>query len=237
MDKIRAKFTKCENSKYISHLDLMRLFQRAFRRAGLHLKHTEGFNPQPKLAFATALSLGTSSDGEYMDVEVEENIEIKDFIETINKVLPEGVKVLNAEYRTEKDSIASLIRWGSYVVEVTLDDMDISSDEVNKKLSEFLSLDEIIVTKEVRDKKRRGHRKIVEDDIKDKINKLDILSFEENKISFKMTLKTGSNGNIKPELLLEAFEKYTEIKIGAHSTKIHRLDLFIEQDGEMITPL
>lgn len=237
MDKIRAKFTKCENSKYISHLDLMRLFQRAFRRAGLHLKHTEGFNPQPKLAFATALSLGTSSDGEYMDVEVEEDIEIKDFLETINTVLPEGIKVLNAEYRTEKDSIASLIRWGSYVVEVTLDDSDIGRDEIDKKLSEFLSLDEIIVSKSVRDKKRRGHRKLVDDDIKDKIVNLEISKYDENKITFEMILLTGSNGNIKPELLLEALEKYTEIKIDVHSTKIHRLDLFIEEDGKMVTPV
>ncbi len=233
MKKIRAKFTKCQNSKYISHLDLMRLFQRAFRRAGLHLKHTEGFHPQPKLAFATALSLGTSSEGEYMDVEVEEEIGIEDFIRDINAVLPEGVKVLNAEYRTEKDSIASLIRWGSYIIEVTLED-EIDREELEDKLEEFLSLDEIIITKE---KKKKRKRITVEENIKERIKNLDILLYEDKKVTFKTTLLTGSNGNLKPELMLESFERYTNIKIEEHATKIHRLDLFIERDGEIVTPL
>lgn len=233
MKKIRAKFTKCQNSKYISHLDLMRLFQRAFRRAGLHLKHTEGFHPQPKLAFATALSLGTSSEGEYMDVEVEEEIAIEDFIKDINLVLPEGVRVLNAEYRTEKDSIASLIRWGSYVIEITLDN-EIDQDELEDKLEKFLSLEEIIITKE---KKKKRKKVTVEENIREKIKNLDILLYEDRKVTFKTTLLTGSNGNLKPELMLGAFEKYTDIRIEEHATKIHRLDLFIQRDEEVVAPL
>lgn len=233
MKKIRAKFTKCQNSKYISHLDLMRLFQRAFRRAGLHLKHTEGFHPQPKLAFATALSLGISSEGEYMDIEVEEEISIEDFIRDINLVLPEGVRVLEADYRTEKDSIASLIRWGSYIIEVTLEN-EMSLEELEEEIEKFLSLDEIIITKK---KKKKRRKVMVEENIRDMIKNLDILLYEDNKVTFKTTIVTGSFGNLKPELMLGALEKYTEIRIEEYATKIHRVDLFIELDEEVVTPI
>lgn len=233
MYKIRAKFTKDKNSKYISHLDLMRLFQRAFRRAGIDLKHTEGFNPQPKIAFATALSLGTSSEGEYVDVEVEKEISIDKFIEDINSVLPAGVVVLKAEYITEKESIASLIRWGSYVTEITLED-NIDRTELDAKLAEFFKLNEIIVPKT---KKKKGKKILGEEDIKDKIKSLDILLYEDGKMTFKTILMTGSNGNLKPELLFEALEKYTDIRIIKDQAKIHRLDLFMDVDGEMIAPL
>ena len=233
MKKIRAKFTKCQNSKYISHLDLMRLFQRAFKRAGLHLKHTEGFNPQPKLAFATALSLGISSEAEYMDVELEEEIAIEDFIRDINLVLPEGVKVLEADYRTEKDSIASLIKWGTYLIEVTLEE-EISREELEEKLEKFLSLDEIIIEK----KKKQKRRKImVEVNIRENIKNLDILLYEDSKVTFRTTIVTGSTGNLKPELLLGAFEKYTDIRVEEYATKIHRVELFVEREGEVVTPI
>lgn len=230
---IRMKFTKCNNSKYISHLDLMRLFQRAFRRAGLHLKHTEGFNPQPKLAFATALSLGTSSEGEYVDVELEEGIALEEFKETINSVLPDGVKVIDANYRTDRESIASLIKYGTYVVEVTLED-EINRDEIEKKIDTYLKLDEIIVTKQ---KKKRGRVVTKESNIRDLIIDLDILMYEDKKLTLKTTLITGSNGNLKPELLLETMEKYVELRIDKRETQIHRLDLFIEKDSGMASPL
>jgi len=98
----------------------MRLFQRAFRRAGIPVKYSEGFNPHPKLSFATALTLGVSSEGEYMDVELDSHIELQEFIESLNNVLPEGIRVLKAEYIENKDSIMSLIRWSSYVIEMPL---------------------------------------------------------------------------------------------------------------------
>ncbi len=230
---IRMKFTKCNNSKYISHLDLMRLFQRAFRRAGLHLKHTEGFNPQPKLAFATALSLGTTSEGEYLDAELEEGIDLLPFKQTINSVLPDGVVVLDANYRTDKESIASLIRYGTYIVEVTLQD-DLSKEELEEKFEKYLSLEEIMVTKK---KKKRGRMVIKESNIRELIISLDILMYEDKKVTFKTTLVTGSNGNLKPELLLETMERYVELRVDERETHIHRLDLYVEQDGEMASPL
>lgn len=225
MRKIRAKFTKCKNSKYISHLDLMRLFQRAFRRAGIDLVHSEGFNPQPKLAFATALSLGISSESEYLDVEVVEEINLEKFIKDINKVLPEGVRVLKAEYRTEKASVASLTVWGVYEIEVKLIN-DLDTEELRSELKKFLSLEDITITRNKR-KKRKITK--VDENIRGKIDSLDFIFYDDKRLKFKTIILTGSEGSLRPEFLIDALEEYTSMRIDKTKTKIHRLELLTEQ--------
>ena len=233
MTSIRAKFTKEKNSKYISHLDLMRLFKRAFNRAEVYLEHTEGFNPQPKLAFATALSLGVSSEGEYMDVELINHMDIDEFIEKTNSELPLGVKIVKATYREGKDSITSLTRWGTYIIEAELlENMD--GKDVESEINEFLNLKDIKVIKEKRKKKEIIAREV---DIKKDIKELNIQSYKDGKLILNTMVKTGSNGNLKPELLIEAIGNYTNIKIDEQSVRIHRLELFIEKDDNIITPI
>lgn len=83
--------------RFISHLDLVRLFQRASRRAGLPVTVTKGFSPHLKISLARALKLGIESDGEEATFYVDKPIPAQDFISRINGKLPEGVKVLTAE--------------------------------------------------------------------------------------------------------------------------------------------
>jgi len=233
MTNIRAKFTKGEDIKYISHLDLMRLFERAFRRANLPLKYSEGFNPHPKFSFATALSLGTSSDGEYMDIEFNQEISIEDFTKRINEVLPEGIKIIKAAFLDEKDSIMSLIRWSNYAVKFSINNK-IDIERLNEEINKFMGLEEIIITKE----KKKG-RQIVkkQESIRDRIKDITVLQFDGDMVLLKVTLMTGSNGNLKPEKLVEVLDEYTEIDIFKESVRIHRLELFIEKDNNITTPI
>ena len=92
----RILFEKTGNAVWISHLDLMRLFQRAFKRAGLPLKHTQGFNPRPSVSIALPLSVGVESECELLDFELDttELITNKQIVSRLNKALVEGVRVL-----------------------------------------------------------------------------------------------------------------------------------------------
>ena len=93
---LRALFQKTGNAVYISHLDLMRLFQRAFKRAGLPLTHTQGFNPRPSVSIALPLSVGVESRCELLDFELETDAYSCDEICTrLNQALVEGVQVLS----------------------------------------------------------------------------------------------------------------------------------------------
>ena len=91
----RALFEKTGNAIYISHLDLMRLFQRAFKRAGLHLTHTQGFNPRPSVSIALPLSVGVESCCELLDFDLEgDAVSNEEICTRLNAALVEGVKVL-----------------------------------------------------------------------------------------------------------------------------------------------
>ena len=77
--RLVVKYTKGEKVKYISHLDFMRLVQRALRRAEIPVAYSKGFNPHPRLSFASALAVGTTSDGEYLDIILEKEMDPKPY--------------------------------------------------------------------------------------------------------------------------------------------------------------
>lgn len=92
----RALFEKTGNAVWISHLDLMRVFQRAFKRAGLHLTHTQGFNPRPSVSIALPLSVGIESRCELLDFDLEgEKVSNEEILARLNENLVSGVRVLD----------------------------------------------------------------------------------------------------------------------------------------------
>ena len=85
---VRIKYGKPNAGRFLSHLDLMHAWERAIRRTGAPLAFSQGYNPHPKLAFGSALSVGTTSDGEYMDVELERDIDAEAFRQELAAALP-----------------------------------------------------------------------------------------------------------------------------------------------------
>lgn len=96
MDKLRLKFAKTGRAVYISHLDLMRTMQRAFSRAGVPLKYSEGFNPHAKISIILPLSVGTASLCEYMDFALTEDRDLAALPGQLNLCMPEGIEALEA---------------------------------------------------------------------------------------------------------------------------------------------
>lgn len=94
--KYRVHFEKKEYARYLSHLDLIRIFERAFRRAGISIAYSEGFNPHPKFSFGPALSLGHASDAEYFDVSVIGH-KTSGFETLLNRSLPQGMSVIQVK--------------------------------------------------------------------------------------------------------------------------------------------
>ena len=94
MPELRFRFAKRGRAAYLSHLDVMRTFQRAFIRAGVRIRHSEGFNPHPKMSIALPLQLGCESVCELLDASVIDGPE--DMVAALNLVLPEGIEVLAA---------------------------------------------------------------------------------------------------------------------------------------------
>ena len=143
MDKLRLRFEKTGRAVYISHLDLMATMQRAFARAGLELKYSEGFNPHPLISILLPLSVGTASRCELMDFRLREDAELSALPARLTAVLPEGIRVLEA-YESERKS--ALLKW--LEIEGTLE-YDHGVPEIGK-LEEFFRQSEIVIEKKTK---------------------------------------------------------------------------------------
>lgn len=242
---IRVKFTKRNYLKYISHLDLMRLFQRTFRRGDIPIKYSEGFNPQPKLSIANPLALGIASDEEYMDIDLDEKMPAEDFANKMNMELPEDIKVLEAKYIEENKSISSLVSWSFYEIKFEANNI---GDEGNLEslIKEWLTKAKIIITKVRRKGKKVTER---EQDIKPLIGNVIVKDMTEGwvqchdfdtvkqYITINCLLKAGDNGNLKPTDFINAMEKYLNIGIDFDTLEIKRLKLFVENNGNIAPPM
>ena len=141
----RILFEKIGNAVYISHLDLMRVFQRAFRRAGFLLKHTGGFNQHAYVSLALPLSVGLESDCELMDFELVNDVPFSEITEMLNKSLPEGV-IIKETYAS--DSKFKDIAWVKIDGHLDYDNTDVNI--ICEKLVEIFSKKSIIISKKTK---------------------------------------------------------------------------------------
>ena len=147
MSKLRLLFIKENQASYISHLDLMRTFQRVFPRAGLELKHSQGFHPHPLISIVLPLPVGQSSDCELLDFEVEQDIDGTGVADMLNTGLPAGLRVREC-YRVERPA-----RDLAYLrARLELDYDHGVPDGALDRLRELFSRDEVLVEKRTKHK-------------------------------------------------------------------------------------
>ena len=159
--KIRVRYTKTGLTRFISHLDVVRLFDRAARRAKISLAYSQGFHPRPKLSFGPPLSLGVGSIAEYLDLEVEMGREA-DFQFKLNPALPAGIQILMQKTIFAKvPSLASAI--GQLTYETELEDLVLPPEW----LDSFLAQSTILVERQLKE----GNKSV---DIRPFIKKLEI---------------------------------------------------------------
>lgn len=214
--KYRLKFVKGEEVKFIPHLDMLRLYQRAIRRANLDISYSNGFNPHQQMSFAQPLSVGFTGLSEYMDIETTKEVEINEFMTKLNSCLPCGTYVTNMRplKACEKNAMAS-VEAASYYITI-----DLVIDTFKTKIEEFLSNTELIVQKKTK-------KSLKELNIKDNILKIQVI--DKNKLY--VLLSAGSNSNLKPNLFIECLYKYMGLQFNPYKIKYERVDLF-KKEGE-----
>ncbi len=231
MYKMFVKYTKVDRMKFISHLELIRVIERALRRADVPLKFTQGYNPHPMISFAAPLSVGVSSEGEYLTVELMDEIEVAIFQKVMNDVLPNGIKFIMCKYIDPKSkSLMSLTEYSNYVIMCSTE-RKYSNKDIESKINHFLNREEIMY-------KKIGKKNKVRDiNIKTLIKDLYLLSSEENEIILKTTIASGSKGNLKPEVLIDKLAEMDEIILDSDRTRFHRLELLISNSDSKLIPL
>lgn len=241
--KTRMRFTKTGSVKFIGHLDCMRFFQKAIRRAGLDVAYSQGYSPHQLMSFASPLGVGITSDGEYLDVEFHSlpDMPLPALVDYMNRYMTEEIFVTEIEIMPDsfKNSM-SLLRAADYMI--VEKEQGVFPAEWRKKWEEFIAGPTITVRKKTKKSEK-------EMDIKPYILAYDFKrdSFSEKtgqdygKIhceyegeTLYLKLTSGSEINIKPELVMDAFYAFCEAECPPYSYQIHRLQMYFagEKRGE-----
>jgi radical SAM-linked protein len=230
--RVRIKFTKNGCMKYISHLDVMRYFQKALRRAGIRTAFSSGYNPHMILSFAAPLGVSLTSDAEYFDLELTE-LETRssaEMVRLLNEQMADGFRVLDIrKIPSDKGSKGmTLVAAADYDVRLQnkarsrWEEISGVPGRAEELLSGYLAEDHIPVVRRT----RKGERKI---DIRPLIYSLD---YQED--TFQLCVSQGSTNNLRPEFVLFTFSAFAGFETEISDLLIHRKEIYANfgADGE-----
>ncbi len=228
--KIRIKFQKSGVMKFVGHLDMMRYFQRAIRRAEIDICYSEGFSPHQKMSFASPLGVGITSDGEYLDIDVNSTKSTAESLAALNKTMVEGIRIVSYRQLPEhaKTSMA-IIAAGSYTMTYKEGyDSPYTYEEWKQILKEqFFDRDQFVILK----KTKKSEREV---DLKPLVFDFDVT--KDDNIGFSLCVSTGSTDNLKPELVISSIYEKLGLTFDPLAFQIHRVDLYTKtEDGQFLS--
>jgi len=213
VQNIRIFFKKRDRAKYISHLDMTRLFQRAVRRSGITMWYTEGFHPHLYMTFALPLSLGIESDCESVDMRLIDDISFSEVKDRLNSVLPKGIEVTEI---CEPVMKANRIVSSKYAVKL------INLSDKKAQFDAFLEQNEIMAVK-----KGKAGEKLV--NIKAFVYDYKTFCEGEN-LCAELVLASGNVNTLNPQLLLSVFSEQQNVSV--EGAALLRCEVFAE-NGEI----
>jgi radical SAM family uncharacterized protein/radical SAM-linked protein len=241
--RIRFQFAKREEVKFISHLNMLNTFTRAFRRAGIPVAYSQGFNPHPKISFGSVLPVGTTSEVEVADIALEDYMGPEEFISRANAQLPQGLEILKAqEISLKEQPLMAQISLASYIVRVSG-----AISDVDSRISSILGMDHIWIERQQKRSKRpsrRSRRKAKTSsfiDIKPRIRNIRLLKHTDKTMDIEMVLGDSGSGKIRPEevirIILDGSVEDVYLEKILSSTNIQKTGSFIEYNGELFSPM
>jgi len=209
IQRLRVVFSIGQQVKYISHLDLMRVWERALRRAKVGLSYSQGFNPRPKLVFAAALPVGFTAKAEIVDVYLERPVALQD-LSALKAQLPEGLELVGVtEVPQALPSLPSLVSAAEYRVAVSADE---NREQVQRRIDRLLASETL---RRVRERPGGGR----EYDLRPLIQKLWLAAVEAGEMTIGMLLQVSARGTGRPD------EVMAELGMGQGVRSIERLGL------------
>lgn len=220
---IRMKFKKHGCMKFIGHLDIMRYFQKAIRRADIDIAYSGGFSPHMIMSFAAPLGVGLTSDGEYVDLEVNSCESSKAAVDALNSVMVDGMEVVSFKKLPEnvKNAMSSVAA-ADYFVNFR---EGYAPENWKEKFEAFLQNDKMLIVKKTK-------RSEAEVDLKPMLYQAEI---KENGIF--MQVACGSVNNLKPELVMEAFAKESGVELMPFALEVCRLEVYADLGDEQTRKL
>jgi len=214
MQRLRVRFCRGDEIKFISHLDIMRLWERALRRAGIPLAYTEGFSPHPRISLAAPLAVGITSQAELMDIYGTKLVSPHWFTGAVSQQLPPGIEILEVyQIAPSMPSLQSQVRYAEYKVEV---EAEKGEEDIESALTSLLSA-KSLPWQHQRDTGTRHY------DLRALIDDLWLIDWHDKFCTIGMRLRCDSNGSGRPEQVAAA------LGFAHHPQSIHRTRLILRQ--------
>jgi radical SAM-linked protein len=225
---VRIRFTKRGKVRFISHRDVARAFERAFRIERLPLAFTEGFSPRPKVSFGLALSVGHESDAEYLDLELADAIDVEALRPQLSVALPEGIDCTGAVRLVDR---APALQEVVTEVQFRVSAVDgrgaaVDADVLRTAVTAALACDELPVTRT-----RKGKESV--DDIRPAIRSIELTHGPDGP-ELELALSTQPRG-ARPREVLDALD--TIVGVGLTEHRVRRTSQWIERSGARLEPL
>ncbi len=213
MQRLRVRFCREEEIKFISHLDIMRLWQRTLHRAGIPLAYSEGFSPHPRISLAAPLQVGVTSQAELMDVSCSKWVSPHFFTNAVNQQLPPGIKILQVyAVAPTMPSLQSQVSHSEYEVQI---ETERDKPDVDSALASLLAAKKLPWHHE-RDTGTRNY------DLRALIDKLWLIQWHKGSCTIGMRLRCDNTGSGRPEQVAAA------LGFANHPKSIHRTKLILK---------
>lgn len=189
--KCRAEYTKLGMIRYISHLDLVRLFERALERGKIPVLYSDGYNPHPKFSLGNPLSLGVESESEFLEIQLEDDYPPENLAKDLNPHLPQGIQIKNILTDFPKKSIQQSVASCLYV-------FDLPDDQVN-----LAQVFETFTDFPILRRRKKGRKKIIVEE-----NAMDwIYSLRQEGSTLYGHFSSQEGKTLRPDSFLKAFDK------------------------------
>lgn len=221
--RVRIRYEKKDDMKFLSHLEVGRAFSRAFRRAGISLQYSDGYHPHPKIAFGFALPVGIESRWEYFDAEVKGYIMTDEIINKLNTELPSGLKAISAEFiPSGTRSISDITNRVTFLI--SLHSALYSQQSAEERFKDFFLQDKVIIDRIRKD----GVKKI---DIKPLIESIKIIGHERELLKIEMVFNVLNGTLLQP---IEVLQNLLSPNVGAAVLSVEKAGIELRKAGYVI---
>jgi len=229
--KIRLRYKKTEEGRFLSHLDLARTMERALRRAEIPLAFSEGFNPHPRISFASALAVGITGDSEYLDVELRQPMEVEEIKKRIKSAMPKALDLVDVrEIPQRSKSLTALINLAEYSFTVKAKDSE--PEKIQAGIDQVLAAKELWLEPRNKDGKKVKSAK----EVRGLIRNIYLERVNDDTYMVKMALAMNNTGQLRPQ---EVWQMIAELG-GFEPLPIQhvcRTGLYIEEGGRILLPM
>lgn len=227
--RVRIAYTKVEEAKYIAHLDLARVFERSLRRAGIRTAYSEGFNPHPKISFGSALAVGVEGTREYVDIELEQELDLKEILGRLQEQLPVGIRLIEGRVVSQgTKALMAVLNAASYQISVPIG-LPVSEERLQEEIAAWMAREHVPYA-------RYSKKGRVEKDIRPWVKTLTGYIRGDEAV-FDLEVEVGNQGSVRPEEVIASLCDLENLPLDLDGLSTKRTGIYVSYEGQKFSPM